>query len=133
MNDLVTGMMHRVGKAEGGIDLKDYSSVADQHEAGWKAFGQFAKKTDKYVQSAIDKGYRYDDNLTKSQNTVEAAKHLAGMAKEKGFEPNPKATASQNMRDAHNYLAESDKTLSKAFAGIGAILLIAYITAALRN
>jgi len=133
MNDLVTKMMHRVGKADGGIDLKDYSSVADQHEAGWKAFNKFAQKTDKYVQSAIDNGYKYDDNLTKNENTLEAAKHLGDIAKKKGFEPNPQKSAFENIKDAHQFLGESDKALSKAFMGIGAMLLIAYMTAALRN
>jgi hypothetical protein len=133
MNDLVTKMMHRVGKADGGIDLKDYSSVADQHEAGWKAFNKFAQKTDKYVQSAIDNGYKYDNNLTKNENTLEAAKHLGDIAKKKGFEPNPQKSAFENIKDAHQFLGESDKALSKAFMGIGAMLLIAYMTAALRN
>lgn len=133
MNDLVTKMMHRVGKPEGGIDLKDYSSVADQHEAGWKAFNKFAQKTDKYVQSAIDSGYRYDDSLTKNENTIEAAKHLGDLAKKKGFEPNPQKSAFENIKDAHQFLGESDKAMSRAFMGIGAMLLIAYMTAALRN
>jgi hypothetical protein len=133
MNDLVTKMMHRVGKPDGGIDLKDYSSVADQHEAGWKAFNKFAQKTDKYVQSAIDSGYRYDDNLTKNENTLEAAKHLGDLAKKKGFEPNPQKSAFENIKDAHQFLGESDKAMSRAFMGIGAMLLIAYMTAALRN
>jgi len=133
MNDLVTKMMHRVGKADGGIDLKDYSSVADQHEAGWKSFNKFAQKTDRYVQSAIDNGYKYDDNLTKNENTLEAAKHLGDIAKKKGFEPSPQKSAFENIKDAHQFLGESDKAMSKAFMGVGAMLLIAYMTAALRN